>query len=95
MLYTTTEKFLRVFGLNALDELPETEALSVAAAQAEGTDAAQEGEEAEQLTFEVDEGSIPSDYTEPVDGEEEDVAIEALSPTPPPEADSAEKEGLT
>ena len=25
MLYTTTEKFLRVFGLNSLDDLPETE----------------------------------------------------------------------
>jgi hypothetical protein len=25
MLYTTTEKFLRVFGLSSLDELPETE----------------------------------------------------------------------
>lgn len=35
MLYVTTDKFLRVFGLNSLDELPETEALSVAAAQAE------------------------------------------------------------
>ena len=81
MLYVTTDKFLRVFGLNALDELPETEAN-------------QEAEEAEQLTFEVDEGSIPSDYTEPVDGEEEDVAIEASSPLPP-EADSIEKEGLT
>jgi hypothetical protein len=25
MLYTTTEKFLRVFGLSSLDDLPETE----------------------------------------------------------------------
>ena len=25
MLYTTTDKFLRVFGLSSLDELPETE----------------------------------------------------------------------
>ena len=31
MLYVTTDKFLRVFGLNSLDELPATEALSVAA----------------------------------------------------------------
>lgn len=37
MLYVTTDKFLRVFGLNSLDELPETEALSAAAAQAEQT----------------------------------------------------------
>ena len=39
MLYVTTEKFLRVFGLSSLDELPETEALSVAAAQAEAQNA--------------------------------------------------------
>ena len=31
MLYVTTDKFLRVFGLNSLDELPQTEALSVSA----------------------------------------------------------------
>ncbi len=31
MLYGTTEKFLRVFGLNSLAELPETEALDTAA----------------------------------------------------------------
>lgn len=31
MLYATTEKFLRVFGINSLSELPATEALSVAA----------------------------------------------------------------
>ncbi len=31
MLYGTTEKFLRVFGLSSLAELPETEALDVAA----------------------------------------------------------------
>ncbi len=30
MLYTTTEKFLRVFGLSSLDELPETELTPVA-----------------------------------------------------------------
>lgn len=95
MLYVTTDKFLRVFGLNALDELPETEALSVAAAQAEGSETGQETDEAEQLEFEVDEGSIPSDYTEPVDGEEEDVAIEAHTSPPPPTPDPDEKEGLT
>lgn len=32
MLYATTEKFLRVFGLNSLADLPETEALGVAEA---------------------------------------------------------------
>lgn len=31
MLYATTDKFLRVFGINSLAELPATEALSVAA----------------------------------------------------------------
>lgn len=37
MLYGTTDKFLRVFGLESLADLPETEALGVAtAAQAEG-----------------------------------------------------------
>ena len=43
MLYATTDKFLRVFGINSLSELPETEALSTAAqaqecAQPEGTE---------------------------------------------------------
>lgn len=36
MLYGTTDKFLRVFGLSSLSDLPETEALDVASAQAEG-----------------------------------------------------------
>jgi segregation and condensation protein B len=31
MLYVTTDKFLRVFGLNSLSELPETEGLNTAA----------------------------------------------------------------
>lgn len=35
MLYGTTDKFLRVFGLESLADLPETEALGVAAAQAD------------------------------------------------------------
>jgi hypothetical protein len=94
MLYVTTDKFLRVFGLNALDELPETEALSVAAAQAEGTETNQETTEAEQLAMDMDSEVVPSDYTEPTDGEEEDVAIEA-SVAPPPSPDSNEKEDLT
>lgn len=94
MLYVTTDKFLRVFGLNALDELPETEALSVAAAQAEKSEAGQENDEAEQLAFEVDDEAIPSEYTEPVDGEEEDAAIEAIAAPPPPTTDSDDKEEL-
>lgn len=36
MLYGTTEKFLRVFGLSSLADLPETEALDVASNQATG-----------------------------------------------------------
>ena len=91
MLYVTTDKFLRVFGLNALDELPETEALSVAAAQVDGMDN-QADKEAEQLALDVENEVIPSDYTEPVDGEEEDVAIEAHATAPPPDSD--EKEDL-
>jgi chromosome segregation and condensation protein ScpB len=31
MLYATTDKFLRVFGINSLAELPATESLAVAA----------------------------------------------------------------
>ncbi len=56
MLYVTTDKFLRVFGLNSLSELPETEALSIAAAQAEQT---------EELTEEQAEQALPEgEYTE-------------------------------
>lgn len=44
MLYVTTDKFLRVFGLNSLSELPETEALSIAAAQAESNAEEQEAQ---------------------------------------------------
>lgn len=78
MLYVTTDKFLRVFGIRSLDELPETEALSVAA-------------QAEQLAIATEElsgaksndetaGELPPDapreYTEPVDPEENDVIFE-------------------
>lgn len=74
MLYVTTDKFLRVFGINSLDELPETEALSTAA-------------QAEQLKLELGDGQTEEtdaeddaqelgDYTEPVDSEETDVIFE-------------------
>ena len=74
MLYVTTDKFLRVFGINSLDELPETEALSTAA-------------QAEQLKLElgdtVEDGSADGsseeplkDYAEPIDSEETDVIFE-------------------
>ena len=72
MLYVTTDKFLRVFGLNALDELPETEALSVAAAQAEGVAV----ENQDQITIDEDTVATVSDYTDPVDFEEENVVYE-------------------
>ncbi len=70
MLYVTTDKFLRVFGINSLDELPETEALSVAAAQADGV---------EQITMDEqvnEEEAAPRDYEAPVDTEETDVIFE-------------------
>ena len=71
MLYVTTDKFLRVFGINSLDELPETEALSTAA-------------QAEQLKLELDgneltdteESTDSKAYTEPIDTEETDVIFE-------------------
>ena len=66
MLYVTTDKFLRVFGINTLDELPATEALSVAAAQIE---------DAEQIA--IDDGdATPKDYEAPTDSEETDVIFE-------------------
>ncbi len=72
MLYVTTDKFLRVFGLNSLDELPETEALSVAAAQMEG---AAEADSA-QISADISEETTPTEYTEPIDPEEADVIFE-------------------
>jgi len=71
MLYVTTDKFLRVFGINSLDELPETEALSTAA-QAEQLKLELDGGE---LT-ELDEATEMKDYTSPVDTEETDVIFE-------------------
>ncbi|MBE6554330.1 MAG: SMC-Scp complex subunit ScpB [Ruminococcaceae bacterium] len=71
MLYVTTDKFLRVFGINSLDELPETEALSVAAAQADGDQLSIEPSEAEAA-----ESADPHDYTEAVDTEETNVIYE-------------------
>ena len=61
MLYVTTDKFLRVFGLNSLSELPETEALSIAAAQA---DANAEAAEAEEESAEETEALPEGEYTE-------------------------------
>ncbi len=54
MLYGTTEKFLRVFGIRSLDELPATEALSVAAEQLN-------------LNKEINENTGEEDQPDPVD----------------------------
>jgi segregation and condensation protein B len=90
MLYVTTDKFLRVFGINNLDELPETEALSVAAAQAEGTE---EDALAEQLAAEIPDDVELGEYTEPVDSEEADLIFEnGAFPTPPDDPTLHEKE---
>ncbi len=70
MLYVTTDKFLRVFGINSLDELPETEAISVAASQAEQLQIPEEELPPEENT------PVGADYTAPVDTEETDVIFE-------------------
>ncbi|MBR3893773.1 MAG: SMC-Scp complex subunit ScpB [Clostridia bacterium] len=75
MLYVTTDKFLRVFGINTLDELPETEALSVAAAQAE-VDGGEQLSMEEIESVENFESDTPRDYEAPVDTEETDVIFE-------------------
>lgn len=54
MLYQTTEKFLRVFGLNSLADLPETEALHTAD-DAQGSTAVIAADRVEQLSIEPDE----------------------------------------
>lgn len=69
MLYGTTDKFLRVFGLESLADLPETEALGVAAAQSEAT-----------VVEETDKDQLSIDSTEETSEEEE--AAEANLTTP-------------
>ena len=64
MLYGTTDKFLRVFGLSSLADLPETEALGVASAQAEGIIIE---EDKSQLTIDTAEAAETSE-----EGKEED-----------------------
>ena len=77
MLYVTTDKFLRVFGINSLDELPETEALSVAA-QATEENPAEETDSAEEVIPEAE----PKEYTEAVDPAETNVVYEAGAEPP-------------
>jgi hypothetical protein len=62
MLYGTTDKFLRVFGLNSLADLPETEALDTATAAKE---AASEGsqESAQTGNNEADPAADPTATT--------------------------------
>lgn len=69
MLYGTTDKFLRVFGLESLADLPETEALGVAAAQTEAA-----------VVEEADKDQLSIDSAE--DSSEEDMATEDTAPAP-------------
>ncbi len=74
MLYATTEKFLRVFGLNSLSDLPETEALDVAStAQADKATPLEESDP-NQLTIDAPhaEAGAPSEDTEPADATAEE-----------------------
>ena len=61
MLYATTDKFLRVFGINSLADLPATEALSVAADVQQQKSAE---EQAELLGIEHDEDQLTIDHSE-------------------------------
>ena len=64
MLYGTTEKFLRVFGLNSLADLPETEALDVASNQAAAIIPEKDDS---QLTIDSDEDEATVPTTETAD----------------------------
>ncbi len=68
MLYGTTDKFLRVFGLESLADLPETEALGVAAAQTEGVMV--EEADKDQLSIDSAEEVISDAESPAADGEE-------------------------
>ena len=68
MLYGTTDKFLRVFGLESLADLPETEALGVAAAQTEGVMV--EEADKDQLSIDSAEEVISDADSPAADGEE-------------------------
>lgn len=90
MLYVTTDKFLRVFGINTLDELPATEALSVAAAQVEQELAKEENGESPE-DFESD---VTKDYEEAIDSEETNVIFEngAMPDAPTEDGTATESE---
>ncbi len=59
MLYATTDKFLRVFGFNSLDDLPATEPLvDPNAKKPEENETPSEDENAEEAAEEVDDGDV-------------------------------------
>lgn len=60
MLYATTDKFLRVFGIRSLTELPATEALSVAAKADEEKQSDSQAEPREDVTAPNGPSSTPS-----------------------------------
>ena len=83
MLYGTTDKFLRVFGLNSLADLPETEALDVASAAGNAAEtAAEAAEEAAEEAF----ASAPDHVPDAPPSEEE------ASPPSPDRPDHHDKE---
>ena len=61
MLYATTEKFLRVFGLNSLADLPETEALTTAEAAMTETAPTEEASPNDGIVQEAMEIDVPAD----------------------------------
>ena len=63
MLYGTTDKFLRVFGLESLADLPETEALGVAASQTEGV--VTEEADGDQISIDSAESDTPNEEVIP------------------------------
>ena len=84
MLYVTTDKFLRVFGINSLEELPETEALSVAAEVAQASE--EQPADAESATEDASDAPVDKEYSAPVDTEETNVVYESGA-QPPAEAE--------
>lgn len=76
MLYVTTDKFLRVFGLSSLEDLPETEALSTAAQQIGISNELLKPEESA-------EAEAPKDYEAAVDPEDAVIFESGADPEEP------------
>ena len=87
MLYVTTDKFLRVFGINSLEELPETEALSVAAEVAQASEEQPANDES--AVEEPSETPVDKEYSAPVDLEETNVVYENGAQPPASAEDSS------